>query len=430
MLDPAIVRDHLDEVETGLIERGATNLEADLATIKELDASRRAIIPGLEEARRERKELGARVALAKRAGESADDLLRKGRVLSDRIHEQEKDLATVEQERQKLLLRLPNLPHESVPRGANEKANQEINRWGEVTRFDFTPKAHWDLGPELGILDFERATQMAGARFAVLLGVGAKLNRAIINFMLAVHTKEHGYIEIAPPFLVNEEALIGTGNLPRFEADLFKMAGDSNLYLVPTAEVPLANLHREEILDGRRLPLSYVAYTPCFRREAGSYGKDVRGLIRQHQFEKIELFKFTTPDQSYAEHEKLTRHAEIILEKLGLPYRRMVLSTGDMGFAAAKTYDLEVWLPGQETYREISSCSNTEAFQARRAGIRFRPAGVGKAEFAHTLNGSGLAVGRTFIAVLENGQQRDGSVVVPEALRPFMDGQEVIEPAR
>ncbi len=429
MLDPAQVRDHLDEVEAKLAERG-THLPAELAAIKALDAKRRAIIPDLEEARRARKALGAKIAEAKKAGESADDLLPQGHGFSDRIKHQEAALDAVEQERRRLLLRLPNLPHESVPRGTGEKDNQEVSRWGEPPTFEFTPKAHWDLGPALGLLDFERATKMSGARFAVLLGAGARLNRALINFMLSLHTQEHGYTEVAPPFLVNDQALIGTGNLPKFEADLFKVAGDWNLYLVPTAEVPLANLHREEILDGRRLPLSYVAYTPCFRSEAGSYGKDVRGLIRQHQFEKVELFKFTAPGQSYDEHEKLTRHAEIVLEKLGLPYRRIVLCTGDMGFAAAKTYDLEVWLPGQDTYREISSCSNTEAFQARRAGIKFRPDGTGKAAFAHTLNGSALAVGRTLIAVLENGQQKDGSVVVPDALRPFMDGREVIEPRR
>ena len=428
MLDPALVRDRLDEVEVRLAER-ATNLQAELAAVKALDGKRRAIIPALENARRERKALGARIAKAKQAGESADALLVEGQGFSDRIKAQEAALDAVERERRDLLLRLPNLPHDSVPRGTREQDNQEIHRWGEPRAFDFTPKAHWDLGPELGLLDFERAARMSGARFAVLLGAGAKLNRALINFMLSLHTKDHGYTEVAPPFLVNDQALIGTGNLPKFEADLFKMAGDWNLYLVPTAEVPIANLHREEILDGRRLPLRYVAYTPCFRSEAGSYGKDVRGLIRQHQFEKVELFTFATPEQSYDALETLTRHAETVLEKLELPYRRVALCTGEMGFAAAKTYDLEVWLPGQEAYREISSCSNTEAFQARRASIKFRPDGAGKAQFVHTLNGSALAVGRTLIAVLENGQQRDGTVVVPEALRPFMDGQEVIEPA-
>jgi seryl-tRNA synthetase len=427
MLDPALVRDHLDDVEARLATR-ATNLEKELTAIKDLDAKRRAIIPDLENARRERKAVGAKIAQAKKAGKPADDLLKQGTAFSEQIKAQEAALETVETERRDLLLRLPNLPHESVPRGGSEQDNQEISRWGEPPTLDFTPKAHWDLGPELGVIDFERAVKMSGARFAVLLGAGAKLNRALINFMLALHTGEHGYTEVAPPFLVNGQALTGTGNLPKFEADLFKMAGDWDLYLVPTAEVPIANLHREEILDGRRLPLKYVAYTPCFRSEAGSYGKDVRGLIRQHQFEKVELFTFAAPDQSYAALEQLTRHAETVLEKLELPYRRVALCTGDIGFAAAKTYDLEVWLAGQGTYREISSCSNTEAFQARRAGIKFRPDGTGKAEAVHTLNGSGLAIGRTLIAVLENNQQKDGSVVVPEALRPFMGGLEIIEP--
>ena len=314
-----------------------------------------------------------------------------------------------------------------MPEGTSAADNQEVRRHGDPPVFDFSPKAHWDLGPALGVLDFERAAKLAGARFAVLLGAGARMERALINFMLDLHTDEHGYKEVAPPFLANAGALLGTGNLPKFEADLFKIAGDSNLYLIPTAEVPLANLHRGEILDGRRLPFSYVAYTPCFRSEAGSYGADVRGLIRQHQFDKVELVKYTTPDQSYEALEALTGHAEEVLKRLGLPYRTVVLCRGDMGFAAAKTYDIEVWLPGQDTYREISSCSNTEAFQARRANIKFRRDGTGKAGFVHTLNGSGLAVGRTLIAILENYQQRDGSVVVPDVLRPLMGGQEVIE---
>jgi seryl-tRNA synthetase len=285
---------------------------------------------------------------------------------------------------------------------------------------DFAPKGHLDLGLALGIVDFERATRMSGARFAALMGAGARLSRALINFMLDVHTREHGYYEVEPPFLVNRAALTGTGNLPKFEEDLFKIAGDWDLFLIPTAEVPLTNLHREEILDGRLLPIKYTAYTPCFRSEAGSYGADVRGLIRQHQFDKVELMKFTTPEQSHEELEKLTRNAESILERLGLPYRRMLLCTGDMGFASAKTFDIEVWLPSQNAYREISSCSNCEAFQARRAQIKFRPDGTGKAQYVHTLNGSGLAVGRTIIAIVENYQQKDGSVIVPEVLRPYM----------
>jgi seryl-tRNA synthetase len=323
---------------------------------------------------------------------------------------------------------LPNLPDASVPEGRSAADNVEVRRHGDPRTYEFEPRPHWELGPALGILDFERATRMSGSRFAVLLGAGARLARALINFMLELHTREHGYLEVEPPFLVNAEALRGTGNLPKFEQDLFRIAGEWDLFLIPTAEVPLTNLHRTEILDGRQLPLRYTAYTPCFRSEAGSYGADVRGLIRQHQFDKVELVKFTTPETSFDELESLTRNAEEVLQRLDLPYRTVLLCTGDMGFASAKTYDIEVWLPSQHTYREISSCSNTAAFQARRANIRFRREGTGKAEFVHTLNGSGLAVGRTLIAVVENYQQKDGSVVVPPALRPFMGGLEIIEP--
>jgi seryl-tRNA synthetase len=338
------------------------------------------------------------------------------------------ELDAVEHQRNRGLLTLPNLPHESVPEGKSAADNKEIRRVGAPRVFTFTPQAHWDLGPALGIIDFERGTKIAGARFTVLMGQGARLARALINFMLSLHTREHGYTEVEPPFLVNSASLTGTGNLPKFEADLFKVAGDSDLYLVPTAEVPLTNLYRGEILDGRELPLRYTAYTPCFRSEAGSYGQDVRGLIRQHQFDKVELMVFSAPEESYNELERLTANAEEVLKRLDLPYRTMLLSSGDMGFAAAKTYDIEVWLPSQNTYREISSCSNTEAFQARRANIKYRPGGTGKAEFAHTLNGSGLAVGRTLIAILENYQQEDGTVVIPKALVPFMDGESVIKP--
>jgi seryl-tRNA synthetase len=313
-----------------------------------------------------------------------------------------------------------------VPVGKSAADNLEVRRHGTPRPMSFAPQAHWDLGPALGIIDFERGTKIAGARFTVLLRAGARLERALINFMLDLHTREHGYIEVEPPFMANTASLIGTGNLPKFEADLFKIAGDWDLYMVPTAEVPLTNMHRAEILDGRELPIRYTAYTPCFRSEAGSYGADVRGLIRQHQFDKVELMVFTTPDKSYDELERLTSNAEEVLKRLELPYRTMLLSTGDMGFASAKTYDIEVWLPSQNTYREISSCSNTEAFQARRANIKFRPEGTGKPDFAHTLNGSGLAVGRTLIAILENYQQEDGSVVVPTALRPYVDGLDVI----
>ncbi len=426
MLDPILVKDQLDDTKAQLGVRAA-KLQDEFASLKRYGAERLSIIPELETARRLRKELSAKIAAAKSAGEDAAALLKQGQTYGNEIKKQEAKLKKVEQEYRDLLLQLPNIPHASVPPGAAETDNQEISRWGDPRQFSFTPKAHWDLGLALGVLDFERAAKMSGSRFAVLFGDGARLNRALINFMLTLHTHEHGYTETATPFLVKGQALLGTGNLPKFEDDLFKVVGDRNLYLIPTAEVPLANLHRDEVLDGRRMPLSYVAYTPCFRSEAGSYGKDVRGLIRQHQFEKVELFKFTTPEQSYDEHETLTRHAEMVLEKLELPYRRVILCAGDMGFAAAKTYDLEVWLPGQQGYREISSCSNTEAFQARRANIKFRPEGSGKLRFVHTLNGSGLAVGRTFIAILENGQQKDGSVIIPKVLQPFMDGQEVME---
>jgi seryl-tRNA synthetase len=314
-----------------------------------------------------------------------------------------------------------------VPIGKSSSDNVEVRRHGTPRTFDFTPQAHWDLGPALGIIDFERGTKIAGARFTVMTGAAARLERALINFMLSLHTKEHGYLEVAPPFMANTASLTGTGNLPKFEADLFKISGDWDLYLVPTAEVPLTNMHRGEIVDGRLLPIRYTAYTPCFRSEAGSYGADVRGLIRQHQFDKVELMTFSDPAQSYNELERLTSNAEEVLKRLELPYRTVLLCSGDMGFASAKTYDIEVWLPGQDTYREISSCSNTEAFQARRASIKYRPEGTGKAEFVHTLNGSGLAVGRTLIAILENYQQADGSVAIPDALRPFMDGAEVIK---
>ncbi len=427
MLDAAFVRDHLDLVRAGLRNRG---IEADveLEELAKLETRRRAVIPELEELKRLQNTAGDEVARAKRQGVDPSAIFAANRSRGQQIKQLEIQLDGIEQQRRSKLLTMPNLPHASVPIGAGAADNREVRRWGEPRAFDFEPKAHWDLGPALGILDFERATKISGARFSVLMGAGARLMRALIEFMLALHTREHGYLEVDPPYLVNAAALTGTGNLPKFEEDLFKVAGNWDLYLVPTAEVPLVNLHRGEILDGRLLPIRYAAYTPCFRSEAGSYGADVRGLIRQHQFHKVELVKLTTPAQSYEEFESLTRDAEQVLVRLGLPYRTVVLCTGDMGFASAKTYDIEVWLPGQQTYREISSCSNTEAFQARRANIKYRPDGTGKAEFVHTLNGSGLAVGRTAIAVLENYQQRDGSVVVPEALRPYMDGREVIEP--
>ena len=427
MIDPAMLRDHTDRVETALQNRGLEP-DAALAELGTLDERRRALIVEVETLKRAQNASGEEVARLKRLGEDASGVFDANRQRGQRIKELDGQLQTFEEQRNAVLLTLPNLPHESVPVGRDASQNAEVRRVGDPPSFDFAPKPHWDLGTALGILDFERAAKIARARFAFLLGAGARLSRALIDFMLDVHTREHGYREVEPPFLVNAASLVGTGNLPKFEADLFKIAGDWDLFLVPTAEVPLTNMFRGEILDGRTLPLKFTAYTPCFRSEAGSYGADVRGLIRQHQFDKVELVKFTTPDQSYDELEALTADAERILQRLGLAYRTMLLCTGDMGFASAKTYDIEVWLPSQETYREISSCSNTEAFQARRANIKFRPGGTGKAEFAHTLNGSGLAVGRTLIAILENYQQKDGSVVIPEALRPYMRGMEVIEP--
>ena len=427
MLDPAFVRDHADLVRTGLQNRGLQP-EALLSDLSSLDDRRRSLILEVETLKRAQNAAGEEVARLKRLGQDATPLFDANRERAQRIKQLDADLEALESERQGVLLTVPNLPHASVPVGSSAADNREVRRVGEPRSFDFEPKPHWDLGAALGILDFERAAKIARARFAVLFGAGARLSRALIDFMLDLHTTEHGYREVEPPFLVNSASLTGTGNLPKFEQDLFKISGDWDLYLAPTAEVPLTNLYRGEILDGRTLPLKFTAYTPCFRSEAGSYGADVRGLIRQHQFDKVELVKFTTPEQSYDELESLTRNAETVLDRLGLPYRTMLLSTGDMGFASAKTYDIEVWLPSQRTYREISSCSNTEAFQARRASIKFRPGGSGKAELAHTLNGSGLAVGRTLIAILENYQQKDGSVVIPDALRPYMRGQEVIGP--
>jgi seryl-tRNA synthetase len=425
MLDPALVRDRMEDVRAGLRSRGLS-ADSELDRLAALEGDRRRLIPEVEGLKREQNAAGEQVARAKREGQDPSSIFATNKARGQQIKQLEQQLDSVEQERTALVLTLPNLPHASVPAGASAADNREVRRHGVPRTFDFEPKAHWDLGPALGILDFERATRMSGARFSVLLGAGARLARALINFMLELHTGEHGYLEVEPPFLVNSDALTGTGNLPKFEQDLFKIAGEWDLFLIPTAEVPLTNLHRGEILDGRELPLKYTAYTPCFRSEAGSYGADVRGLIRQHQFDKVELVKFTAPQQSYEELEALTRNAETVLERLELPYRTMLLCTGDMGFAAAKTYDIEVWLPSQQAYREISSCSNTEAFQARRAGIRYRPDGGGKADFVHTLNGSGLAVGRTLIAILENYQQADGSITIPAALRPYMGGIERI----
>jgi seryl-tRNA synthetase len=429
MLDPGYIRENVDHVRQRLAARGV-DLSSELEQLASLESTRRRLIPQVEGLKREQNTAGDEVARAKRQGLDARPIFEANKQRAQKIKQMEIELDGIEQQRGRLLSTIPNLPHESVPRGANAADNVVVRSWGELRTFDFEPQAHWDLGVRLGILDFERATKISGSRFAVLMGAGAQLERALINFMLSLHHTQHGYTEVQPPFMVNSATLYGTGQLPKFEQDLFKIAGEWDLFLIPTAEVPVTNLYRGEILDGRLLPLKYTSYTPCFRSEAGSYGADVRGLIRQHQFDKVELVKFTAPETSYDELESLTANAERVLQVLGLPYRTVLLCTGDMGFSSAKTYDIEVWLPSQKQYREISSCSNCEAFQARRANIRFRPQGSGKAEFVHTLNGSGLAVGRTWIAILENYQQADGSVVIPEALRPFLGGREVIEPIK
>ena len=429
MLDPNYVRDNLEAVQKGMANRGL-NVTAELQQLATAESHRKRLIPQIEGLKREQNASGDQVARAKRQGQDASHLFEASKQRGQKIKQLEVELDSAERQRTVLLETLPNLPHSSVPVGASAADNVVVRTWGEPRAFDFEPKAHWDLGPQLGVIDFERATKISGTRFAVLMGAGARLERALINFMLGLHSTEHGYTEVEPPFLVSAATLYGTGQLPKFEQDLFKIAGEWDLYLIPTAEVPVTNLYRGEILDGRRLPLKYTAYTPCFRSEAGSYGADTRGLIRQHQFDKVELVKFTTPETSYDELESLTANAERVLQLLGLPYRTVVLSTGDMGFSAAKTYDIEVWLPSQKAFREISSCSNCEAFQARRANIKFRPDGTGKAEHLHTLNGSGLAVGRTLIAILENYQQGDGTVEIPEALRPFMGGTKAIEPVK
>jgi seryl-tRNA synthetase len=429
MLDPIYVRDNVETVRQRLNARGV-DLSNELEQLATLEAHRRRLIPQVEGLKREQNAAGDEVARAKRQGLDARPIFEANKLRAQKIKQMEIELESIEQQRGRLLATIPNLPHDSVPVGHSAADNVVVRSWGEIRAFDFEPRAHWDLGTALGILDFERAAKLSGSRFAVLMGAGAQLERALINFMLSLHSSEHGYTEVEPPFLVNAATLYGTGQLPKFEADLFKIAGDWDLYLIPTAEVPVTNLYRGEILDGRRLPLKYTSYTPCFRSEAGSYGSDVRGLIRQHQFDKVELVKFSSPESSYEELETLTANAERILQLLGLPYRTVLLCTGDMGFSSAKTYDIEVWLPSQKTYREISSCSNCEGFQARRANIRYRSQGTGKAEFVHTLNGSGLAVGRTWIAILENYQQADGSVVIPDVLRPFMGGRDIIAPAR
>jgi seryl-tRNA synthetase len=426
MLDPNFVRDNIEVVRNGLANRGL-EVTGELQQLATYESQRRRLIPAIEGLKREQNTAGDQVARAKRQGQDVKHVYEESKVRNQKIKQMEIELEAVERQRLLILETLPNLPHASVPVGKGAAENAVVRTWGEPKAFDFEPKAHWDIGPQLGIIDFERATKISGSRFAVLMGAGAQLERALINFMLSLHTGEHGYTEVQPPFLVSSSALYGTGQLPKFEQDLFKIAGEWDLYLIPTAEVPVTNLYRGEILDGRLLPIKYAAYTPCFRSEAGSYGADVRGLIRQHQFNKVELVKFAAPETSYDELEGLTADAERVLQLLELPYRTVVLCTGDLGFSASKTYDIEVWLPSQNGYREISSCSNCEGFQARRANIKFRAQGTGKAEHVHTLNGSGLAVGRTLIAILENYQQQDGSVAIPQALRPFMGGRERIE---
>jgi seryl-tRNA synthetase len=435
MLDLAFVRANLPLVEEKLRLRGVD--AAVITGFTGLDTERRAAITEAETLKAQRNALSAEFGRLKREGGDVAAVSAQTATLKEKTEQLESSAAAADGKLRELMESLPNLPHESVPAGKCEHDNVCTKSWGEIPTFDFEPKPHWEIGEALGILDFERAAKISGSRFVVQFGAGARLERALANFMLDLHTREHGYAEVLPPYMVNSKSLFGTGQLPKFAEDLFHCDDkgpyvpgelhESDHWLIPTAEVPVTNLYRDETIDLSNGPISFVAYTPCFRSEAGSYGKDVRGMIRQHQFQKVELVKFCTPEDSYVEHEKLTSHAEAVLEKLGLPYRRMLLCTGDMGFSSAKTYDLEVWVPGQQTYREISSCSNFEAFQARRANIRYKPAGAKKSEFVHTLNGSALAVGRTYLAILENYQQADGSVKIPDALVHYMGGETVIK---
>lgn len=421
MLDLRLIREQPDEVRARLGTRGQ---DIDWEGLRKGDQERRALLATVEELRHQRKTASDQIAKLKREKQPTDSLMQETRDVGDRIKALEDSLRDSEERLTAIALRIPNIPHQSVPAGTDAAANQEVRRWGTPPAFAFPVKPHWDIGEALGILDFERAARMTGARFVVASGAGARLERALINFMLDLHTTTHGYREILPPFMVNRASMTGTGQLPKFEDDLFRLR-DDDYFLIPTAEVPLTNLHREETLAEDILPLRYTAYTPCFRREAGSYGKDTRGLIRQHQFNKVELVTISAAENSYEELERLTGHAEEVLKRLKLHYRVVALCTGDLGFSSAKTYDIEVWLPSQRVFREISSCSNCETFQARRTGIRYKRRD-GKSDFAHTLNGSGMAVGRTFLAILENYQQADGSVVIPEALRPYMGGLESI----
>jgi seryl-tRNA synthetase len=429
MLDLNFVRDNLPLVEEKLRQRGMDPGEV-LKDFRAIDTERRQAITEMETMKARRNRASEEIAPLKKSGQDASALMAETKELREKIQDREKQVAAHEDRLHQLLAGIPNLPSETVPVGKTADDNVEVRRWGSPPTFDFPAKPHWELGEQLGILDMERASKLTGARFAVYWDMGARLERALANFMLDLHTREHGYTEVLPPYLVNSDSMYGTGQLPKFAADSFRVPhGERDLWLIPTAEVPVTNLYRDEVIDEKRLPVCLTAYTPCFRSEAGSYGKDVRGIIRQHQFQKVELVKFTRPENSYDELERLTHDAESVLQKLGLHYRVVALSTGDMGFSSAKTYDLEVWLPGQKLFREISSCSNFESFQARRANIRFRAEGKGKAELVHTLNGSALAVGRTWLAVVENYQQADGSVLVPEALQPYL-GVERITPRK
>jgi seryl-tRNA synthetase len=425
MLDLNFVRENLPQVEEMLRQRGA-DPAAVLRDFRDVDTQRRQAITEAETMKARRNKASEEINKLKKSGQDAAAAIVETKDLREQIQTREKIAADLDTRLHDILAGIPNMPHSSVPVGHGAEENVEVRRWGTPPQFDFAPRPHWDLGAELGVLDLERAVKLTGARFAVYWDLGAKLERALANFMLDLHTREHGYTEVLPPYLVNSESMYGTGQLPKFAADLFRVPhGERDLWLIPTAEVPVTNLYRDEVLDAARLPVSLTAYTPCFRSEAGSYGKDVRGIIRQHQFQKVELVKFARPEQSYEEHEELTRNAETILQKLGLHYRVVTLCTGDMGPSSAKTYDIEVWLPGQQLFREISSCSNFEAYQARRANIRYRPEGKNKTEFVHTLNGSGLAVGRTWVAIVENYQQADGSVVIPEVLRPYIRAERI-----
>ncbi len=424
MHDLGAFRANLDAIAARLATRGLT---LPLDEFRALDQRRRAAITESETLRAEQNAMSREIARLRKEGVDTAEAQLRSRQASDRIAELSTQVEAVDASFKEMLAGIPNVPHESVPVGRSADDNVEVRRVGEPFPMDFAPQAHWDLGPALGILDFDRAAKITGARFAVYMGLGARLERALINFMLDVHTEQHGYTEVLPPFVVNSASLYGTGNLPKFGADLFKLE-NSDYWLIPTAEVPVTNLYRDEVLTGDKLPIKFCSFTSCFRSEAGSYGRDVRGIIRQHQFQKVELVKFTRPEQSYEEHEKLTADAEDILRRLGLPFRTVVLCTGDMGFSSAKTYDIEVWLPGQNGYKEISSCSNFEAFQARRANIRFK--GGKKSELVHTINGSGLAVGRTWVAILENYQQSDGSIVIPEALRPYLNAERITKQAQ